>query len=252
MGDRRGRPIAGLRCEVFDHFVRYTPERPGLEGLIVFDQLPEEGIDQAIAAQTAHFADVGCDWEWKVYDFDQPRNLATRLRAHGFVPGDTEAFMVYPTRGHVSRPLRPGVGVHVVTSDAAIRTVVEIQKEVWHEDLEWLEGSLREDLARTVLLLAYVNDQPVGTGWVQFNAHSSFADLHGGSVLPEFRGRGVYSALFDYRADAAKARGIPYLAVDAAPMSRPILVKQGFTFVCETTPFHWRRERDVTLGAAPS
>ncbi len=32
------------------------------------------------------------------------------------------------------------------------------------------------------------------------------------------------------------------IAVDAAPMSRPILLRKGFQFVCETTPFRFKPE----------
>jgi hypothetical protein len=34
----------------------------------------------------------------------------------------------------------------------------------------------------------------------------------------------------------ARARGYEFVAVDAAPMSRPILMRQGFTPVCFTYP----------------
>jgi GNAT superfamily N-acetyltransferase len=65
---------------------------------------------------------------------------------------------------------------------------------------------------------------------------SSFADLHGGCVLPDARGRGLYTRLLEARASIACARGYGWLAVDAAPMSRPILERKGFAPVCPTWP----------------
>jgi GNAT superfamily N-acetyltransferase len=80
----------------------------------------------------------------------------------------------------------------------------------------------------------------VGTGWIDFFDASPFAQLCGGSVLERWRGRGVYDALFERRLVEAKSRGVRWLAVDAAPMSRPILEKKGFRFVCDTYPMRTR------------
>ena len=64
----------------------------------------------------------------------------------------------------------------------------------------------------------------------------ALADLHGGSVLVKACGRGIYTLLYRRRVEDARARGGRFLAVDAAPMSRPILQRKGFMFVCATYP----------------
>ena len=46
--------------------------------------------------------------------------------------------------------------------------------------------------------------------------------------------------MFERRLEAARARGVPYLAVDAAPMSRPILERKGFRYICGTYPMRTR------------
>jgi GNAT superfamily N-acetyltransferase len=69
-----------------------------------------------------------------------------------------------------------------------------------------------------------------------FEWQSTFADLHGGAVLSTLRGKGIYSLLFYDRCQEAQRRGYQYLAVDAAPMSRPILEQKGFQLVCFTYP----------------
>lgn len=63
--------------------------------------------------------------------------------------------------------------------------------------------------------------------------------LHGGAVLPAFRGRGIYSRLFEARMMDALARGLKWVAVDAAPMSRPILEAKGFERLDSTWPMVW-------------
>jgi GNAT superfamily N-acetyltransferase len=80
----------------------------------------------------------------------------------------------------------------------------------------------------------------VGTGWIEFHAGSRFAQLCGGSLLEAYRGRGIYSRLFEMRLAEARRRGVPYIAVDAAPMSRPILERRGFRYVCNTYPMRSR------------
>lgn len=75
---------------------------------------------------------------------------------------------------------------------------------------------------------------------MEFPQESDFAELHGGAVLPALRGRGVYTALFNVRAEEARRRGTEFLAVDAAPMSRPILLGKGFHYICETIPYRMK------------
>jgi GNAT superfamily N-acetyltransferase len=69
-----------------------------------------------------------------------------------------------------------------------------------------------------------------------FPVGSRFAELNGGGVVSTNRGRGIFSALLSRRIEEAKARGYTRVAVDAAPMSRPILLHKGFQHVCWTYP----------------
>ena len=50
----------------------------------------------------------------------------------------------------------------------------------------------------------------------------------GGAMLPEARGRGVYTSLVHARWAHAVERGAPRLVVSAGPMSAPILERLGF------------------------
>jgi hypothetical protein len=83
-------------------------------------------------------------------------------------------------------------------------------------------------------------ERVVGSGWIEFHGGSPFAQLCGGTLLEAYRGRGLYSRLFELRVDEARRRGVPYIVVDAAPMSRPILERRGFRFVCNTYPMRTR------------
>lgn len=90
------------------------------------------------------------------------------------------------------------------------------------------------------LYCARTRDRVVGSGWIEFHGDSQFAQLCGGALLHAFRGQGLYSRLFEVRIAEARSRRVPYVAVDAAPMSRPILERRGFKFVCNTYPLRTR------------
>lgn len=243
--ERRAAALTGYRTDVLRGITRYTPIAPDCDGLVTFSELTEDSIDDAISMQADHFGRLGLAFEWKVYDFDTPDDLAVRLEASGFERGDTEGFLVYRTEVHSLSDRRYGVRIDRVTTTAGIHHVVAIQEEVWGRSFPWLAASLLASLERSAVYCAYDEDVPVGTGWIEFPQGATFAELHGGSVLPARRNRGIYSALFDIRVDEARRRGVEFLAVDAAPMSRPILLKKGFTHVCDTIPF--RKQADQSL-----
>jgi GNAT superfamily N-acetyltransferase len=125
-----------------------------------------------------------------------------------------------------------------------LRDVVAVQSAIYPEPFDWLfenyAGLLRDAPQKVAMYCAYAGDRPVATGWIDFPEDSTFAELHGGSVLPSRRGQGIFSALVDRRMRDARARGYEFVAVDAAPMSRPILARQGFTPVCLTYPLRLR------------
>jgi GNAT superfamily N-acetyltransferase len=121
-----------------------------------------------------------------------------------------------------------------------IDDIVAVQEQVWNCRFPWLAAQLgaavAESAVDTAIYCAYLDARPVGTGWIDFIPGSRFADLHGGSVVDEARGRGIYSLLYERRVAEARRRECRYLAVDAAPMSRPILEHKGFEHVCNTYP----------------
>lgn len=228
-----GYSLAALRGRI-----RLTPQQPDFEGIVMFTALTAAEIETAITDEVAYFSHLRRGFEWKVYDFDTPTDLAARLGRHGFERDDPEAFMVYPTVNHVSKPHRASARIERLTTAREVAAVVAVQERIWHRRLPWLARSLTDSLPTTSLYGAFDDGELVGTGWIEFPPGSDFADLHGGGILPEKRGHGLYSALFDVRAEEAQRRGYADLAVDAAPMSRPILTRRGFQFICETTPWH--------------
>jgi GNAT superfamily N-acetyltransferase len=88
------------------------------------------------------------------------------------------------------------------------------------------------------LYVAYADGRPVASARAEFPPGRSFAGLWGGGTISEYRGRGIYRALVQARAEEARRRGYRYLRVDARDTSRPILERLGF--IALTPIIEWR------------
>jgi GNAT superfamily N-acetyltransferase len=221
---------------------------PGQEGSgIIWTDLGSADADAVIAEQIAIFAGRAQPFEWKLYDYDQPADLAGRLRAAGLVAEEPESFMVAEV-APVLEQLRSagapaGVRVDRVTDPAGVAKMNEVSELVFEEDRSELKESILAQLRTapemTGLFVAMAGDVPVCAARIEFLPDTEFAGLWGGGTLPEWRGRGIYRALVRYRAELADQRGYRYLTVDASPDSRPILERLGFTRLAITTPYLW-------------
>jgi ribosomal protein S18 acetylase RimI-like enzyme len=242
----------GALVEADGAVMRYvSPDAQG-SSWIIWSGLDERSADQAIAAQVAYFGSRRQQFEWKLYDYDQPADLGDRLLAAGFVPDAEEVLMVAETR-HVCAPvpLPPGVRLESGTSQAVLEHLLTVNERVFGEDTgrmrRSLEARLGEDPPSVQLAVALAGDEPVSGARLEFPPGTDFAGLWGGGTVPQWRGRGLYRALVASRAALAAARGYRYVQVDALPTSQPILTRLGFTALARTTPYIW----DPELAADP-
>lgn len=245
--DRWQHQIEHFKLETFPDLLRYTPQIEA-EGLICFARLESATLEQRIAAEIAYFQEKNLDFEWKWYEFDQPANLQQRLAAHGFVADDEEAFMLYPLQQDTNQQnFTPEGAAQVVrvTDGQGLRDVLSVQEKVWGRQFDWLYAQIIETLTHQpqeiVMYCAYVDGQPVGSGWTDYPPNSQYPELHGGAVVDGYRGRGIYKDLYRARIAHAARAGYTWLAVDASPMSRPILEKLGFVHICMSVPMRYRR-----------
>nr|WP_295076565.1 GNAT family N-acetyltransferase [uncultured Roseateles sp.] len=244
--DQQDLPLLGYTLEALPHLRRHIPLGAAAdnEALLCFARLsPGEELAQ-IQAQIDFFQARGQDFEWKVYALDQPTDLKQMLESQGFQAGDPEVFMTYSLRGacRPTRALPAGIEIRRIEQPEQLGDILLVQAQIWGRDFEWLRAKLTSSLEQPEsisLFCAYAEGQAIASGWTDYPVGSRFAELHGGAVLPAWRGRGVFSALLDVRISDAAPRGYEWLAVDAAPMSRPILLAQGFTPICMTWPMRW-------------
>ncbi len=247
---RNPAPHAGIRREEFPGIVRYMHTEPGeYRGWILYTHLDAATVDGSIQAQLADLGWQDGKVEWKVYDHDTPANLKERLLAHGFQAEEPEALVVLDLTDAPAYLWEPiTADIRRVHDADGIDVAMQVEEAVWAESHSWLGAELKRDLVNVPALLsiylAYVADQPASSAWIRFHPHRQFADLWGGSTLPVFRRRGLYTALVAVRAQEALARGVRFLTVDASPMSQPILEKLGFRTLTYSQPFVWGGSRE--------
>jgi GNAT superfamily N-acetyltransferase len=219
---------------------------PGTQtSCITWSKLTRDSADGVIAAQVKYFAARGTPVEWKLYDYDEPADLAQRLLAAGFVADDEELMLVAETAAiHSEVRLPDGVRLDLVTDQAGVEMMMAVHDLAFTEHPspelgERLAAQLRDAPELVQMVVAMAGDEPVSAARVEFVPGTDFAGLWGGGTIPAWRGRGIFRALVAYRAALAAARGYRYLQVDALPTSRPILLRLGFNPVAATTPYVW-------------
>ncbi|MFJ7153686.1 GNAT family N-acetyltransferase [Streptomyces sp. NPDC101118] len=246
---RRGAPPEGPDglIERSGAVVRHTGPVPGWNG-VIWSDLDETTADAVIAEQVAHYAaregGAGVEWEWKLYDYDRPADLADRLLAAGFEADEPETLMLAPV-GALPLDAEPPAGVRLeaVTDEAGVELMMEALREAFGRDNPQVRHlmltQLREQPEVLAAVVAMAGDRPVSAARLELLPGASFGGLWGGGTVAEWRGKGIYRALVAHRARIAAERGVPYLQVDASSMSRPILERLGFTPAARIMAYTW-------------
>ena len=240
---RREIEFPGMRKDVLPHLVRFVRLAPGMS-IIQYSHLNVKNADAAIKEQIDYFTRLKQPFEWAAYEHDQPADLMSRLEKHGLVPEEPGALMALDLHE------APQTLLESVTADVrqlADRTqlldVIKVVQGVWGEDASWLSERLGGHLeipGYLTIYAAYVDNQPVSSGWIYFYPHSQFADLWGGSTLEGFRNKGLYTAILAVRVQAAIQRGYRFLTIDASPMSQSITAHHGFRQITTVCDYAWK------------
>ena len=248
--------FSDFKREVTPEVVRHLMSKAASgESMVVFSRLNADNADQVIRSQISYFEQLGHNFEWKVYDYDTPPDLRERLLAHGFGADDPEAVLVLDLTEAPEALLRPVThDVRRITRPSKLDQVVSVQRSVWPDAdyIPWLEQRLSDDLQHgpewISIYVAYLDNRPASSAWITFHQGSQFAGLWGGSTLPEYRQRGLYTALVATRLQEARQRGVRFLTIDASPMSRAVLEKYGFRLLTYAHACKWRVKPERTEG----
>jgi GNAT superfamily N-acetyltransferase len=222
------------------------PDQEAHSNAVIYARLDATTADAAIAGQIAFFGGKGRSFEWKHFSHDMPHDLDKRLSASGFKKQEPETLVAYDvTKGN---PLREAPGdVRVIRlDDPSTFDVIAIVNEAVYGEADqarWLADVIADERRAAPhaisVYAAFAGGTPVSVGWMRYRTGERFGSLYGGSTLPEWRGKGIYSALVGARAQEARERGCTWLTVDCSAMSLPILQRRGFKTLAVTTPYIW-------------
>ncbi|WP_456276944.1 GNAT family N-acetyltransferase [Bacillus sp. AK128] len=230
----------GWRKIVTEHTVRNV-STTGEKGFVIYSNLNEGNVHTIVDQELEFFHSIPQPFEWKYYDYDQPSNLKEILIEKGFTVEDPEALLVLDIE---SKPklIEKNIAPEIVRvfDDEGIAGIVELEDFIWnesHADLgERLKRDLKDDPDHLLIYAAIIEGKVVSGAWMYLHEGTSFGSLWGGSTLPEYRGRGIYTSLIAIRAQEALKKGYKLLTVDASPMSAPILQKHGFDLLAYSFP----------------
>ena len=237
----------GTRKEILpEGVVRFVRPAPGMN-FVHYSRLDPAVVDSVIQAQIDYFSPLGQPFSWHVLGHDAPPDLPRRLAAHGFQPDPPGALMVLDLDTASAALFEPLMtDVRAIKSRAELEAVIAVEAEVWSANSDWMRHRLGDHLQIPDYLdiyVAYADGRPACAGWVYFSRGSQFGSLFGGSTMPAYRGRGLYTAVLAARARAARRRGYRFLCVDANPMSQPIVARHGFRQLTHTYDYVWTGQR---------
>ena len=227
---------AGLQHQWVEGVLRAT----GTYNYIGWWSLADDQVEAAVQREAAHFRGLGQEVEWKVFSHDRPLRLTSYLAAAGFVPDETETFLIYDLDdGGLEVENLPGIDVRRASDEAGLRDYAAANCAAFgpsdhpYQQVDVLLPRLHD--GSLSIYVAYADDKPICAGRLELLADRAFAGLYGGGTDPAWRGRGVYRAVVAARGAEARSRGVRYLTVDARETSRPILERLGFVTLAQVT-----------------
>lgn len=237
--------------KLYDERVRQNPgEDPGSRvvrkaGLVLITRrycfvsgwnLAPDEADAAVRTLIDDIRQPGQAVIWRIYDHDGPDGLGARLAAHGFVQHAPGRLMVLD----LADPLPPqrATDIRKVETADDYRIWSHVNNTGFGSNFPCDDAEIEIALSDTSkpLYIAFEDGTPLACGCLWTPADKSFCGLHGGAVLAEARGRGLYRDLTMHRLHLARALGYRYAAVDTNSNSGPRLERMGFAPVIgETT-----------------
>jgi GNAT superfamily N-acetyltransferase len=193
--------------------------------------LNEADADRVIAEVLADHRARGASFAWYVDGPSRPRDLSDRLEKAGVpVLGDGIG-MVRATRD-ADAPLPDGLRITEVGPDT-VDTYGDVMCRAWPRPMrfapvlaQFAQKGLDHPEMGLSTWLAWYHDEPLGAAALRL-LPSGICYLQGASVMPEVRGRGIYTALMRRRLVFASEAGVEHAVIWAnpktsAPMARAL------------------------------
>jgi hypothetical protein len=121
--------------DVTPDVVRHVDTSGTGEGAVIFGQLNEASAEDRIREQVLYFESLGRDFEWKVYDYDQPPDLKERLGSLGFIIGEAETILVLDLEDAPQILWQPVPhNIQRITDPEKTVDVLSVEQQVWYGD----------------------------------------------------------------------------------------------------------------------
>jgi GNAT superfamily N-acetyltransferase len=235
---------SGATADAGENYSRWVAEDGFGWSEVWWSSLNETNADDAIVEQIEFYRSRGLSFVWRVYDYDLPIDLGSRLLKAGFKNLGESAVMIAASFDVARESVLPaGVEMINVSDEAGVDLLIAVHESVFAHDHHELRRSIlrRMDVAprEMEMFVVVANGLPISASRIEFLPENSFAALWGGSTEPAWRGKGIYRAQVFRRAQLALERGYPYLMVLASENSQPILSHLGFETISRVTTYSW-------------
>jgi len=215
-----------------------------------------EEADSKIEETIAYHHERNIGFQWWVSPFDTPADLRKRLENHGMVLAGDVAMMARLGLDDLGIPLNPTAQVELI--DGTDETVVDAALHIVQVCFNWTDEQVAENRPgvierlrdpkfreKDISFLVRIDGEPAAEG--RLLLEGGVAYLGGSGVLPEFRGQRLYATLLRCRLEEARARGYHLAAINAEPMSRPIVAKYGFKEYARSYIYGWMPVIDMAV-----
>ena len=229
--------------EITGDVVRFVRPTPGMN-FVSFTFANERKLDRAIESTVEYFAPMHQPFTWKVYDHDQLPSLKDRLVSHGFSNEEGDPVMVLDLKRVPTQPVdSPIADIRRITSREGLKDIVHVLDQVYGGKNDWVYDRMGLHMAtpRIFERLRFVRRREVllPIAWTCF-PRGHFATLFGGTTLPEYRKRGLYTSLLATRLKEIRERGYSFAVVETGAMSKPIVERHGFQQLTTVWDYEWQ------------
>ena len=219
---------SGLPCDTFNFVCR--------------SRLSIHNAEERIREALEFFAQTGHPFSWWVTPGYSPRNLPTLLEEAGLVPAETEWAMALALEELRPRIVPAGLEIRRVLTAPDLVTFAGLTAANWSPpDPHVLafytdaEAPLLDPDAPQWLYLGLMDGEPVATA--ELTVGGGVVGLYNIGTMPDFRRRGIGSAMTGAPLLEARAAGHTLAILQAAPDGMRIYERLGFRHFGEITEF---------------
>lgn len=175
-------------------------------------------------------------FSWWVGPNSKPVDLVERLTHYNFGIIDEYIGLAYSLKVWEKGSIRGNYKIVEVENDEQLWEQVRVSSAIWGYDEASLQSIfnqrksyLQSPFRKGGFIVVLDGERGIGYSNYRYSSDGKVLYLNGSAVLPEYRGKGVYSDLVSMRLAEAKSRGCELVTCQARKgTSEPILRKLGF------------------------